>query len=222
MSSASIRKPASIWPAPSDNPERRGFSPADKGFGRAIDVIVLLGSTRPAKVDGARDALAAIAAIDERFRTPAIRTFDLTKIAPRMPMSEAEIVDGARRRALALVEDPAFVAGESFAVGLEGGLNALEVPDEELFALHTWAAVTDGVHWGYGAGGAVLIPRPVMARVRAGEELGDVVDSLVGAPTRGTRGAWGVLTRDLVGRRDAFRLAVLAAFAPFYHFAAYR
>jgi inosine/xanthosine triphosphatase len=185
-------------------------------------VIILLGSTRPAKVDGARDALAAIAAIDERFRTPDIRTFDLTNIAPRMPMSEAEIVCGARTRALALVEDPAFVAGESFAVGLEGGLNALDVPDAHLFALHTWAAVTDGRHWGYGAGGAVVIPRAVMTRVLAGEELGDVVDGLVGAPTRGTRGAWGVLTRDLVGRRDAFRLAVLAAFAPFYHPAAYR
>ena len=43
-----------------------------------------------------------------------------------------------------------------------------------------------------------------------------------GASVRGTRGAWGVLTRDLVGRRDAFRLAVLAAFAPFYNSAAYR
>jgi non-canonical (house-cleaning) NTP pyrophosphatase len=59
-------------------------------------------------------------------------------------------------------------------------------------------------------------------RVLAGEELGEVVDSLVGAPTRGTRGAWGVLTCDLAGRRDAFRLAVLAAFAPFYNPAAYR
>jgi non-canonical (house-cleaning) NTP pyrophosphatase len=77
--------------------------------------------------------------------------------------------------------------------------------------------VTDGQRWGYGAGGAVLVPAAVAERVLAGEELGDVIDALAGAPTRGTRGAWGVLTRDLVGRRDAFRLAVLAAFAPFYN-----
>jgi non-canonical (house-cleaning) NTP pyrophosphatase len=108
-----------------------------------------------------------------------------------------------------------------YCVGLEGGLNAIDLPDGKLFALHTWAAVTDGIEWGYGAGGAVSIPRQVATRVLAGEELGDVVDGLVGEPTRGTRGAWGVLTRDLVGRRDAFRLAVLAAFAPFYNRAAY-
>jgi inosine/xanthosine triphosphatase len=184
-------------------------------------VIVLLGSTKPAKVDGARDALASIATVDVRFANPDIRTFDLTHIAPRMPMSEAEIVDGARARARALAEHAAFVAGESFAVGLEGGLSPLDVPDGQVFALHTWAAVTDGGAWGYGAGGAVTIPRDVARRVVAGEELGDVVDGLAGVPTRGTRGAWGVLTRDLVGRRDAFRLAVLAAFAPFYNAGAY-
>jgi inosine/xanthosine triphosphatase len=191
-------------------------------------VIVLLGSTRPAKVDGARDALQAIAAVDARFSNPDIRTFDLTHIAPRMPMSEAEIVDGARGRARALAEQDAFASAiegpgmpRPYFVGLEGGLNAVDVPDGQLFALHTWAAVTDGTVWGYGAGGAVTIPRHVAARVLAGEELGDVVDGLAGERTRGTRGAWGVLTRDLVSRRDAFRLAVVAAFAPFYNAGAY-
>lgn len=184
-------------------------------------MIVLLGSTKPAKVDGARDAIQTIAAVDPRFAHPDIRTFDLTHIAPRMPMSEAEIVYGARTRAQALAEHAAFVAGDSFAVGLEGGLNPVDVPDRLLFALQTWAAVTDGSDWGYGAGGAVTIPGRVAARVLGGEELGDVVDQVAGVPTRGTRGAWGVLTRDLVGRRDAFRLAVVAAFAPFYNAGAY-
>jgi inosine/xanthosine triphosphatase len=185
-------------------------------------VIVLLGSTKPAKIDGARDALEAIAAVDARFRAPEILTFDLTHIAPRMPMKESAIVYGARLRALALMEQAAWKAGEeSFAVGLEGGLNPIDVPDQLVFALHTWAAVTDGNEWGYGNGGAVQIPGRVMRRVLAGEELGEVVDRIAGEATRGTRGAWGVLTSDLVSRRDAFRLAVMAAFAPFYNPAAY-
>ena len=179
-------------------------------------MIVLLGSTKPAKIDGARDALRAIAAVDARFANPDIHTFDLTHVAPRMPMSSAEIVVGARRRALAMMDRE---SRPCFAVGLEGGLSPIGVGGP--FALHTWAAVTDGEQWGYGAGGAVGIPPHVAARVLAGEELGDVVDGLVGEPTRGTRGAWGVLTRDLVTRRDAFRLAVLAAFAPFYNAGAY-
>ena len=164
-------------------------------------------------MDGARVALAAIGGIDARFADPQVQSFDLTAIAPRMPMSEAAIIDGARQRAEALVASEPFVASQTFAVGLEGGLSAIEVPGSRRWTLQTWAAVTDGVEWGYGAGGAILVPEALVGRVIAGEELGDVVDALVGAPTRGTRGAWGVLTRDLAGRRDAFRLAVLAALA---------
>ena len=142
-------------------------------------MIVLLGSTRPAKVDGAREALAAIPAVDARFTNPAIHTIYLTSIAPRMPLSEAEILDGARRRASALVEHAAFVRGESFAVGLEGGLDSVEIDGSPCWTLQTWAAVTDGRTWGYGAGGALLVPDAVVRRVLAGEELGDVVDGLV-------------------------------------------
>lgn len=188
---------------------------------RERNVIVLLGSTRPAKVDGARDALQAIAAVDSRFANPDIHAVDLTHIAPRMPLSEAATVLGAGRRATALMSNDAFIKGRAYAVGLEGGLSALDVNGQRIWVLHTWAAVTDGSVWGYGAGGAVTVPDHVAQRVLNGEELGDVIDALVGEPTRGTRGAWGVLTRDLVGRRDAFRLAVLAAFAPFYNSAAY-
>jgi inosine/xanthosine triphosphatase len=177
----------------------------------------LLGSTRAAKIDGAREAIDAIAAVDPRFANPLVHTFDLTAIAPRMPMSESAILDGARRRAEALAAGEQFVAGESFAAGLEGGLHLVEVGGGPVWTLHTWAAVTDGVAWGYGGGGAIAVPEVLAQRVLAGEELGEVIDALVGAPTRGTRGAWGVLTRDLASRRDAFRLAVLAAFAPFYN-----
>jgi inosine/xanthosine triphosphatase len=182
-----------------------------------VTVVIFLGSTRPAKVEGAREALNDIAGIDGRFSSPEIRTIDLTDVAPRMPLSEAAIVDGARRRASALVQSKTFIDGQTFAVGLEGGLNPFQADGRDVWMLHAWAAVTDGQRWGYGAGGAVLVPAAVAERVLAGEELGDVIDALAGAPTRGTRGAWGVLTRDLVGRRDAFRLAVLAAFAPFYN-----
>ena len=86
-----------------------------------------------------------------------------------------------------------------------------------VWSLQSWAAVTDGVRWGYGAGPSLVLPEGVVERVRGGEELGDVIDGLVGQHVRGTRGAWGVLTLDLVGRREAFRLAVLAACAPFYN-----
>jgi inosine/xanthosine triphosphatase len=176
-------------------------------------VIVLIGSTRPAKVEGAREALDAIARADSRFADPVVSPFDLTDVAPRQPMSLDEIISGARARAEALTRRSEF-AGAAFAVGVEGGLH-------EVFAgawsLQTWASVTDGRGWGYGAGPALVLPDEVVRRVQSGDELGDVIDARAGLPVRGTRGAWGVLTLDLIGRRDAFRLAVLAAFAPFYN-----
>jgi inosine/xanthosine triphosphatase len=184
-------------------------------------VLILIGSTRPAKVEGVREAVAAIARADRRFASAQLQTHDLTTVAPRMPMSVAEIIDGARRRAEALIAlGTRSEAGASFAVGVEGGLERMPSQGED-WALQTWAAVTDGKRWGYGGGPSLTLPVAVTARVVAGEELGDVIDELAGAPVRGTRGAWGLLTCDLIGRRDAFRLATIAAFAPFYNGVAY-
>jgi inosine/xanthosine triphosphatase len=184
-------------------------------------VLVLVGSLRPAKVDSVRDALDGAASVDPRFRHAEIRTVDLTDIAPRMPVSDQQILGGAYRRALALTRGGQFVPAETLAVGMEGGLHPIPLGEQHIYTLQSWAAVTDGTRWGFGAGGGIALPDVMARRVLGGEELGDIVDELTGERVRGTRGVWGVLTRDLVGRRDAFRLAVLAALAPFYNAAAY-
>lgn len=175
-------------------------------------MTVLVGSTKPAKVEGTREALEAIARVDSRFTNFALHSHDLTSIAPRMPMTVAEIIEGARTRADALWRP------ETIAVGVEGGMARLPTDD---WSLQSWSAVTDGRRWSFGAGPTLVLPAAVARRVVAGEELGDVIDELASANVRGTRGAWGILTLDLIGRRDAFRLAVLAAFAPFYNRAAW-
>ena len=198
-------------------------------------MLILVGSTRPAKVDGAREAVAAIARVDARFADAVFQSHDLTAIAPRMPMSTAEIVDGARRRASALLalasesspsaSSAAHSAGSNrplrFAIGLEGGVDRMPPPADD-WTLQTWAAVSDGTRWGYGSGPSIVLPHAVSERVASGEELGDVIDEVAGVTVRGTRGAWGVLTCDLIGRRDAFRWAVIAAFARFYNGAAWK
>jgi non-canonical (house-cleaning) NTP pyrophosphatase len=134
-----------------------------------------------------------------------------------MPMSIGAIVSGAYARAGALAALPAFAPGEDLALGLEGGLDPLHAGELRGWMLHTWAVATDGRVWGVGAGPALRLPPRVADRVVGGEELGDVIDSLAGTAVRGTRGAWGVLTADTIGRREAFRLAVIAALAPFYN-----
>ena len=205
-------------------------------------MLVLVGSTRPAKLDGVRAAIEAVAAIDARFRHVSIQGVDLAGVAPAMPMTERDMLAGARARAEALLErsprpviedrNPRPVVEERggkdgricLAVGVEGGLERLqrgESRDDDQWTLRTWAAVTDGTIWGYGGGGAVLLPDALAREVLAGRELGDVVDRIAGMPVRGTRGAWGILTRDLIDRCEAFRSAVIAALAPFYNPALY-
>ena len=183
-------------------------------------MTILIGSTRPAKVEGVREALAVLARVNPAFASATIEVHDLTLIAPRMPMSVEEILDGARRRAESMFGQVRGPREPTFSVGLEGGL-APTAAGEPRWSLQTWAAVFDGTNWGYGSGPSIVLPASVSDRVVAGEELGDVIDELAAAQVRGTRGAWGVLTLDLIGRRDAFRLAVIAAFARFYNAAAW-
>jgi inosine/xanthosine triphosphatase len=184
-------------------------------------LTILIGSTRPAKVDGVRDALDILARVDRSFADVDIQAHDLTAIAPRMPMSVADILAGARGRAAALFDRVREPRGATYAVGLEGGMAPAPV-GERSWSLQSWAAVYDGRRWGYGSGPSIVVPATVSDRVVAGEELGDVIDELAASQVRSTRGAWGVLTLDLIGRRDAFRLAVIAAFARFYNAGVWR
>jgi len=172
-------------------------------------VTILVASTKPAKVDAVRAAIDQIAAIDSRFSATTIQSIDVGAVGPAMPMSDRETLDGARARAAAAARlaSPPFLA-----IGLEGGLSS-----EPLETLTSWAAVTDGERWGYGSGGRIVLPDAIAQQVRHGRELGDVIDEAAGVAIRGSRGAWGLLTLDLVGRRDAFVTATIAALAPFYN-----
>ena len=183
---------------------------------------VFVGSTRPAKVDAAVAAIEAIAVVDERFRRTTVQPVDVSEIAPAMPMTDLAILDGARLRAQTIIDRTVVAATTeiALAIGLEGGLDPLP-GDRVQFVLKTWAAVTDGDRWGYGSGGAIVLPASITRQVLDGRELGDVIDEVARTAVRGTRGAWGVLTLDLIGRGDSFTSALLAALAPFYNPALY-
>jgi len=90
--------------------------------------------------------------------------------------------------------------------------------------LENWAYVADAEGRGaFGQSGAVLLPDALAARVvDDGVELAEAVDAFVGAHgIRDSQGAWGVLTRNMITRQDAFRTAVINAFAPFFNRAIY-
>src|SRR5262249_32200682 len=166
-----------------------------------IPIHILVASTRPAKVDAVRAAVEQIAAVDARFKSIASESRAGGAAAPAMPMSDRETLDGARARASAAARSavPPFLA-----IGLEGGLSS-----EPLETLTSWAVATDGVRWGYGSGGRIVLPDAIARQVRDGRELGDVIDEAAGGAIRGTRRAWGLVTLDVVGPPGAFLTATI-------------
>jgi len=126
-----------------------------------------------------------------------------------MPMSDAECLTGARNRALVALR----TADADLGIGLEGGVN----PEPAGLMLLGWVVVLDG-HGREGVGGGARLPLPpvIADRVQAGEELGPVMDELLGEQNvKHKGGAVGALTGGLIPRTQAFAIAVAYALAPF-------
>jgi inosine/xanthosine triphosphatase len=143
----------------------------------------------------------------------------------RTPVSREELMAGARFRAEALVK-LARERGEpwKYFVGLEGGLDVVQENGRRLVFLQSWAHVTDGKTPGaFGQSGAVQMPGALAAEViDRGTELSVAIDTYAGGNgIRDAQGAWGVLTQNLITRQEAFRVAVISAFAPFFNASMY-
>ncbi|HXZ13115.1 MAG TPA: inosine/xanthosine triphosphatase [Candidatus Sulfotelmatobacter sp.] len=188
-------------------------------------LIVAVGSTRRPKLEGLRAALAEITSRLAGQPIFEIAAVDVPSGVRHTPLSREELMRGARQRAEAL----ARLAREksepwNYLVGLEGGVDVVEHGSERLVFLESWAYVADaGGRGAFGRSGGVLVPEPLARRVvDEGIELSEAIDAFAGGRgIRDAQGAWGILTRDLITREDAFRLAVISAFALFFNRAAY-
>ena len=127
---------------------------------------------------------------------------------------------GARQRAEALQQKlQANNASADFFVGLEGGLDIAVENDQKRVFLQSWAYVSDGTAGHFGCCGGVELPQALANEVL----LSIAIDQFAGqVGIRDGQGAWGILTSNLLSRQESFRLAVLAAFAPFYNARMYR
>ncbi len=140
--------------------------------------------------------------------------------APAMPLSDDELLHGARQRVERLIAQlTATGRTADFYIGLEGGFHRQTFCGQSLILLRSWADVSDGQRGFFGAGPSLLVPQTLArAVIETGRELGNVIEDVASQPdVRSRQGTWGVLSRNLVTRSEAFALALLAAFAPFYN-----
>ena len=188
-------------------------------------LIVAVGSTRKPKLHAVSDALAAIAphfSGNPQFEIAAVETPSGVR---HTPLNREDLMRGARQRA----ESVSRIAREKrepwkYFVGLEGGLEVVRDRDTRLVFLESWAYVADATGRGaFGQSGAILLPELLAKRVvDQGVELSEAIDAFAGGHgIRDAQGAWGVLTGNLITRQDAFRIAVINAFAPFFNSALY-
>jgi non-canonical (house-cleaning) NTP pyrophosphatase len=185
---------------------------------------IALGSSRAAKIEAVSATAVRIASIDESWRDPIITALDVETDAPAMPLTDKDLMSGARARALAvqqLLSIDSKIA--DVYIGLEGGFHSVTLGGESLTFLKGWAYVTDGTRGNFGASPSIIVPEKLARAVVDGRrELAEVIDEVAGErDVRSRQGAWGVLSRDLFTRSMSFEVALLAAFAPFYNLAMY-
>ena len=183
-------------------------------------IVVAVGSTRRPKLHAVREALDLIGPklhAGVKFEVAGVETPSGVR---HTPLSREDLMAGARQRAEALVR----MARErnepwKYFAGLEGGLDVVRENGARRVFLENWAYVTDGRTGAFGQSGGILVPEPLAIRVvDEGVELAEAIDAFVGGQgIRDAEGAWGVLTRNLITRQDAFRVAVINAFAPFFN-----
>ena len=164
---------------------------------------IAVGSTNPTKLKAVR------AAVRRVWPQAEIVGVNVPSGVSAMPLSDPECLAGARRRAHAARVALAAEVG----VGLEGGVN--EEPAGLMLAGWVVVAHEDGRE-GVACTAKLPLPPRIAARIRAGEELGPVMDEVLNAAnTRQHGGAIGALTGGLVPRDQAFAMAVIYALAPF-------
>jgi inosine/xanthosine triphosphatase len=197
--------------------------------------LIAVGSTRGPKLDAVHDALKLCAEQLNPNVQFEVLGFAVDSGVGHTPLSSAESMRGARQRTDALMQ-MASGKGESYQyfVGLEGGLEVMNSNQSHesnggdtdssgnrgrRVFLESWAYVSDGSRGHFGRSGGIELP-PALAHevLDNGVELATAIDEFAGmAGIRDNQGAWGVLSNNLITRREAFRIALVAAFAPFFN-----
>lgn len=186
---------------------------------------IAVGSARRPKVSAVQEAAALFAAQFGSRTTCEVTGYEVGSGVTHTPTSREELMQGARQRAETLQEKlHRDRVTADFFVGVEGGLDVVVEGGVRRVFLESWAYVCDRERGHFGCSGGIELPLALAVRVLSqGVELAAAIDEFAGAVgIRDGQGAWGVLSRNLISRQDSFRIAAIAAFAPFYNSAMYR
>lgn len=137
--------------------------------------------------------------MSQHFPQVTFEFIDVASGVSEQPMSNEETRQGAINRAKASV---LAVEGAACGFGLEGGVYEI---DGQMYCCN-WGAMALPTGEVYScAGASFVLPEVVASRVRAGEELGPVMDDFTKtADIRHHAGAIGIFTNGLIDRKEMF------------------
>ena len=189
------------------------------------DLVIAVGSARKPKLAAVREAVDGMLDLLPAGTSIEIVGVEVESGVNHTPLSREETMRGARQRAEALK----IIAREegkpwNYFVGLEGGLDSVMEDGQRRVFLESWAYVSDGTRGHFGRSGSVELPEALAEEVFVkGTELSIAIDQSAGqAGIRDAQGAWGVLSGNKITRQEAFRVALIAAFVPFFNLHTYR
>ena len=188
-------------------------------------IIIAVGSTRKPKLGAVHGALSSFGALLVPEKQIEIIGVEVESGVSHTPTNREELMQGARQRAEAVANLAARNRDPwNYFVGLEGGLDVIIEEGQRRVFLESWAYVSNGARGFFGRSGSIEVAEPIAEEVvDRGVELSVAIDRFAGeVGIRDAQGAWGVLSANLITRQDSFRLAVIAAFAPFYNAKMYR
>lgn len=169
-------------------------------------VVVAVGSCNPVKRRAAEEVLSRV------LGQISVVEVEVPSGVPDQPFGP-EMGQGALNRAQRALES---VPEATFGVGIEGGVE--EGPDGVLWLAGAAALVHRDGRRSIGYGGRLPLPTEVAVAVRAGRELGPVMDELTGVHMLKRQiGAVGYLTGEAVSRQEALEFCVANALPPFIH-----
>lgn len=166
---------------------------------------VVVASTNPVKVNAALEGLQRMFP-DVEFQAQPV---SVPSGVADQPMSDAETLEGALNRV-----NNAFTTypEADFWVGIEGGVASM---NQELAAF-AWVVIRSGAVVGKARSGTFFLPRAVAELVGQGIELGTADDMVFGhSNSKQKGGAIGILTDNVLDRKELYEQAVVLALVPF-------
>jgi inosine/xanthosine triphosphatase len=182
-----------------------------------VAAVIAVGTKRAPKIRAVERALSELRERLPDF-LPAGIQLEARSVASGVsstPRSTEETMRGAETRASsayhALLSEGRRPA---LGIGLEGGVAS----SGSCLFLEAWAHVTDGRRGFFGGSGAIPLPGGLADPVLAGVDLGAAADRFFGRrEIAGSEGTFGILTRMMVSREEAFVRSLIHALAPFYN-----